>query len=101
MPNQPVSESRPDRPPGEGLLRALNVPRNVLVGLFAGLLLAAGAYLVRVFELLGPVPNGRQYPIVGPEGYFLLLAFVLAAGTAMLVATVLTVASALRLAREI
>jgi hypothetical protein len=90
----------PDRPPGGGLLEALDVRRNALIGVGAGLLLAAGVYLVRVFELLGPTPGTRAYPVVGAAGWFLLLGFVLAVTTAMLVTALLTVVSAVRLARD-
>jgi hypothetical protein len=97
-----VSESSevPDRPPGGGLLDALDVRRNALIGVGTGLLLAVGVYLVRVFELLGPTPGTRAYPVVGASGWFLLLGFVLAVTTAMLVTALLTVVSAVRLARE-
>ncbi|ESP89279.1 DUF7536 family protein [Candidatus Halobonum tyrrellensis] len=91
---------RPDRPPGGGLLSALSVRRNAAVGLAVGLSLAVGVYAVRVFELLGPFVGSREYPVFGAEGYFLLLAFVLATSTALLVATLLTVVSAVRLARS-
>jgi hypothetical protein len=75
------------------------VRRNATVGAGAGVALAALVYLVRVFELLGPVAGTQRYPVVGPEGWFLLLAVVLASATALLVTTVLTAATAYRLAR--
>lgn len=90
----------PDRPPGRGLVDALSVRRNAGVGVAVGLLLAVGVYAVRVFELLGPVTGTRDYPVFGPEGYYLLLAFVLATATALLVTGLLTVVSAARLARS-
>jgi hypothetical protein len=66
-----------------------------------GVALAAAVYLFRVLELLGPFAGTRQYPVVGPEGWFLLLAFVLASATALFVTAALTVASAYRLSREL
>lgn len=96
-----VSSDAPDRPPGGGVVRALDVPRNAAVGLAVGALVAAGAYLFRVLELGGPFAGTRQFPVVGPEGWFLLLAFVLATATALVVATLLTLVSAYRLARQL
>jgi hypothetical protein len=96
-----VSEEVPDRPPQSGLVRALRVPRNATVGVAVGLALAVATYLARVFELLGPFAGTREYPVLGPEGWFLVLAFVLATSTALLVASVLTVVEAVRLAREL
>ncbi len=89
----------PDRPRA-GLVAALDVPRNAAVGAVVGVALAAGLYAVRVFELLGPVTGTQTFPVVGVGGWFLLLAAVLASSTAALVATLLTLASAYRLARE-
>lgn len=89
----------PGRPPSGGLVDALRVPRNAAVGAAAGVALAATMYLVRVFELVGPFRGTRQYPVVGPEGWFLLLAVVLATTTALLVTTLLTLVTAYRLAR--
>ncbi len=68
--------------------------RNAAIGAGAGLLVAAAAYLFRVLELWGPVGGTREYPILGPEGWFLLLAFVLAAAFGLLVTAVLTLATA-------
>ncbi|WP_425499730.1 DUF7536 family protein [Halorarum halobium] len=96
----PTDDRAPDRPPRAAMLEALSVRRNVLAGLAAGVALALLVYLVRTFELLGPNLETRQYPLLGPEGYFLLLGFVLASATAILVATALTVVSVVRLARE-
>ena len=79
---------------------ALDLPRNAAAGGVVGLLLAAGAYLFRVFELVGPFRGTRQYPVFGPEGWFLVLAFVLATTTALLVTFLLTLVSAYRFARE-
>lgn len=77
------------------------MPRNAAVGLVVGAVVAAGAYLVRVLELFGPFAGTRRFPVLGPEGWFLLLAFVLATTTALAVATLLTAVSAYRLAREL
>ncbi len=88
----------PGRPPSGGLVTALAVKRNALVGVGTGVVLAVLVYLVRVFELLGPVGGGRSYPVVGPAGWFLVLGFVLAVTTALLVTTLLTAVRAYRLA---
>jgi hypothetical protein len=96
-----VSDETPARPPSAGLIDALEVRRNALVGAVAGVALAVLVYLVRVFELIGPVAGTQQYPVVGPEGWFLILGFVLASATALLVTTVLTLVTAYRLTREL
>lgn len=93
------TQGRPDRPPGGGLLDALSVRRNAAIGLAAGVVLAVAVYAVRVFELLGPFAGSQAYPLLGAEGYYLMLAFVLATATALLVTTLLTVVSVVRLAR--
>ncbi|WP_435127362.1 DUF7536 family protein [Halobaculum sp. D14] len=95
-----ATDERPERPPADGLADALSLRRNVAVGVATGVLLAAATYLVRVFELLGPFVGTRDYPVLGAEGYFLLLAFVLAATTALLVTTLLALRSAVGLVRE-
>ena len=95
-----MSGNQPERPPSGGLVRALDVPRNAALGLLVGIAVAVCAYLVRVLELFGPFAGTRQYPVVGPEGWFLLLAFVLASTTALMVAAALTLGKAYRLARE-
>ncbi|QKG94127.1 hypothetical protein EXE43_08560 [Halorubrum sp. SS5] len=82
------------------LLESLSFYRNVRIGAAAGALLALSLYLVRTLELLGPVIDTREYPLFGPDVWFLLLAFVLAATSALAVAVVLTVAAAVRGARE-
>ncbi len=83
------------------LLESLRFYRNVRIGIVAGVSLAVALYVVRTFELLGPLTEVRDYPVVGPEAWFLLLAFVLAATFALLVAATLTVVEAIRGAREI
>jgi hypothetical protein len=96
-----MSERVPDRPPQSGLLRALRVRRNVTVGIGAGVVLAVGAYLARVLEVFGTFAGTREYPVLGPEGWFLVLAFVLATSTALLVAAALTIVEMVRLTREL
>jgi hypothetical protein len=95
-----VSDDVPDRPPAAGLVAALRVPRNAAAGAVAGVCLAVGAYLFRVLELVGPSAATREYPVLGPEGWFLVLAFVLASATALLVTALLTVVTAYGLLRE-
>lgn len=92
-----MSGDRPEAPPLAALAAALNVRRNVVIGIVAGFALGASAYLVRVLELLGPVAGTRGYPVLGVAGWFLLLAFVLAVTSALLIAAVLTVLSAIQL----
>ncbi|WP_101295744.1 DUF7536 family protein [Halegenticoccus soli] len=96
-----MTDDVPERPPADGLLRALAVRRNARIGAATGLALAVAAYVFRVLELFGPFAGTREYPFFGPEVWFLLLAFVLATTSAMLVTALLTVASAYRLAREL
>ncbi len=83
------------------LLESLEFYRNVRIGAVAGVVLAAGLYLVRTFELLGPLTEARDYPIVGPELWFLLLAVVLTVTFALLVAVTLTIGEAIRGAKNI
>ncbi|WP_396610715.1 hypothetical protein ACH9L7_10810 [Haloferax sp. S1W] len=96
-----MTDDVPERPPTATLVDALDVPRNAAIGAAVGLALAVGAYLFRVLELFGPFAGTREYPILGPEGWFLILAFVLASATALLVATVLTLVSAYRLSKAL
>ena len=98
--DEPVpAESRPDRPPIAGLMETLSVKRNAAIGAVVGAALAVAVYAVRALELLGPAGGTREYPVLGPDGYFLLLAFVLASATTLFVASVLTVVSAVRALR--
>lgn len=92
-----MSGDRPEAPPLAALAAALHVRRNVIAGAVLGFALGLGAYLVRVLELFGPVAGTREYPVLGVAGWFLLLAFVLAVTSALLIAAVLTVLSAIRL----
>jgi len=96
-----VSDESPGRPPSAGLVRALRVRRNAAVGVGTGVALAVLVYLVRVFELLGPVGGTQRYPVVGPEGWFLVLGVVLASATALLVTSALTAVTAYRRTREL
>ncbi len=95
------SEATPERPPITGLLETLSVKRNALVGVGVGVALAVTVYLVRALELLGPAAGTREYPILGPEGFFLLLAVVLASATALFVASMLTLVAAIRAIRQV
>jgi hypothetical protein len=96
-----VSDETPARPPSASLIDALEVRRNALVGAGTGVAIAVLVYLVRVLKLIGPVVGTQRYPVIGPEGWFLVLGFVLASATALLVTAVLTAATAYRLAREL
>lgn len=82
-------------------LESLAFYRNVKVGLVAGVALAVLLYLVRTLELLGPLIDTREYPLFGPDVWFLLLAFVLAATFALLVAIALTIIVAVSNAKSI
>ncbi|MFQ3475463.1 hypothetical protein HKK80_04270 [Halonotius sp. F2-221B] len=95
------ANGQPDGAPAGGLLAALAVKRNTVIGLGVGVGVAALAYLVRIFELLGPVGFERTYPIVGPEAWFLLLAVVFASATALGVVVVLTAIRAVRLSKDV
>lgn len=90
-----ASTDAPERPPTAQFITALSVPRNAKIGLASGVALALLAYVYRVFEVLGPAADTRGSPLL-----FLVLAVTLAFATAALVATVLTLVSAYRLARE-
>ncbi|MES3161981.1 MAG: hypothetical protein PPP55_10505 [Halorubrum sp.] len=84
------------------LLESLAFYRNVRVGVVVGVAVAAGLYLVRTFELLPwALVEVREYPLFGPDVWFLLLAFVLAATLGLLVAILLTVGEAVRSARAV
>lgn len=85
-----MSDDVPDRPPAATMIDALDIRRNVRSGLAVGVSVAVLAYIVRVFELLGPVGGAREYPVFGPEAWFVLLAVVFAAATALGVTVVLT-----------
>jgi len=84
--------------PTANFLAALNVRRNAVRGAGAGLALATAvyAYFIAIPVLIPDVPARDTSPLL-----FLLLAFVVAVTTAMLVATALTAVSAVRLSREL
>ena len=82
------------------MIEALDVKRNAIVGLLVGGGVAALAYIVRIFELLGPVATSREYPFVGEAGWFLMLAVVFAVSTALLVVVVLTGVRMVQLVRK-
>jgi len=84
----------------ENMIEALDVKRNAIVGLLIGAGVAVLAYVVRIFELLGPVATDREYPILGEAGWFLMLAVVFAVSTALLVALVLTGVRMAQLVKE-
>lgn len=96
-----MSDDSSTKPPMLVLLESLAFYRNARIGLVAGAAFAALLYLVRTGELLGPVIDAREYPLFGPDAWFLLLAFVLAATFALLVAIALTIAEAVRGARDV
>ena len=96
----PVTDDSSTKPPMLVLLESLAFYRNVRIGLVAGAGLALLLYLVRTLELLGPVIDTREYPLFGPDVWYLFLAFVLAATFALLVAVALTIAEAVRGAGE-
>ena len=90
-----MPDDAPERPPTAAFIAALSVPRNAKIGVAVGVALAALAYVVRVFELLGPTADTRGSPLL-----FFVLAFTLAFATAALVTLILTLGSAYRLARK-
>jgi hypothetical protein len=96
-----VSDDTTTKPPMLVLLESLAFYRNVRIGVATGLLLAGSLYLVRTLELLGPLAEVREYPVFGPEVWFLSLAFVLAAAAALSVAVGLTLVEAVRGARDV
>ncbi|MFB6119210.1 hypothetical protein [Halosegnis sp.] len=85
-----MSEEPPDRPGVAGFLAALSVRRNAAVGFAVGLAVA-------IFLTYGAVtgPAGGYSDIA----YF-ALGFVLAVGLGLLVAGLLTLGRAIRLARQ-
>ncbi len=95
-----VSEDHPDDASLSAFFVALGVRRNAAIGGIVGLVVGGGAYAVRVLELFGPVAGTREYPVFGPDGWFLLLAFVLAVTSGLLTTIGLTVRSAITRLRE-
>lgn len=94
-----MSEEPPE-PSVAPLLEALSVRRNAAVGVATGVALAVLAYAFRLGRAAGPFAGTREFPVLGETGWFLLLSFVLAATTALLVTTLLTLGSLVRLLRE-
>lgn len=96
--DRPAGSDQPVASPTANFLAALNVRRNAVVGLLAGVALAVAvyAYFVAIPVLVPDVPARDRSPLL-----YLLLAFVVAATTAMLVATALTGVSAARLSRKL
>ncbi|MFW5939784.1 MAG: DUF7536 family protein [Halolamina sp.] len=92
-----MSEEPPE-PSLAPLLAALSVRRNAAVGVVSGLALAVLAYAFRLGRAAGPFTGTRQFPLLGETGWFVLLSFVLACATALLVTTLLTLVSLVRLA---
>jgi hypothetical protein len=91
-----VTDDAPDRPPMVQFLQTLNAGRHAKVSAAVGALFAVviyGFFVVAPVVFPGVPARGRS-PLL-----FLLLAFVAAVTTAMLLVTLLTVVSAVRLAR--
>lgn len=91
--SDPPPDDRPERPGFGPLVERLRVRRNALGGAAVGVLVAALLYAVRVGELLGPFAGRQTFPVIGPEGWFLVLALVFASSSAVVVATLLTLAT--------
>ena len=87
-------------PPLVQLLRTIEVASAVRRGLLVGAGLAVTLYLIRVFELIGPVAGTRSYPVLGVSGWYAMLALVLAVSVAMLVTAAIVVVRLVRLFRE-
>lgn len=96
-----MTEETPGKPPMLALLERCGLWRNAKIGTAVGVAVAVAAYLFRVLELFGPLSGTREYPIVGPEGWFLLLAFVLAVTFGMLVTVALTVRTAVKETKDL
>jgi len=92
-----VEEDVPERPPTMRFLDALAVKRNALVGLVVGVGFAAAVY---AFFVLLPAVSASIPARTGSPLLFLMLAFVIATSTALLVAAALTVVSLVRLQRS-
>jgi len=90
----------PPEPSVAPLIDALSIRRNAAVGVAVGVALAVLAYAFRLSRVAGPFAGTREFPVLGETGWFLLLSFVLASATALLVATLLTLISLLGLLRE-
>lgn len=97
-PDRRAASDQPTGSPTANFLAALRVRRNAAIGLLSGVVLAVAvyAYFVAIPALVPAVPARGRSPLL-----YLLLAFVVAVTTAMLVATALTGVSAVRLSREL
>lgn len=93
-----MSDQPPERPPRARFVAALSVRRNATVGFGIGAALAVAVYAFFVVVPLAvpSVPTRGLSPVL-----YLLLAFVVAVTTGLLVTTLLTVASAIRLSRDL
>lgn len=89
-----MTSDAPGRPPVDRLLEVLRVRRNVAVGVATGAALSAVLYATRLIEPFGPAPD-RGSPLL-----FLGLAVVLAVSVAGLVATLLTIVTAVRVVKD-
>lgn len=83
------------------MVEALALRRNVAIGLLVGIVVAAVAYSVRIFELLGPAAAVHTFPVFGPQLWFVLLAIVFATATALAVVLLLTAARFYRLSESV
>jgi len=103
-----------DRPGPARLVEALGVTRNARIGFGIGVALAVLMYVYRIAELGGPVeptvPTNATGTATAAAGatatpdspiLFLMLAVVLAVSAGALVTALLTVGSAIRLARDV
>lgn len=86
---RPRVSDQPERSGKVAFVRALNVRRNAALGLAVGAVVAAAVFVRFVLR-----PETLR-----PEPFYVALAFVLAVSLGGLVATVLTIGSAVRLAR--
>lgn len=89
-----VTEDTPGRPPFAGLAKALDVRRNVAIGLGVGVVVAGLAFGYRVVVIGAEVGRGLS------AAHFLALAFVLAITLGALVALALVAYRAVSLARS-
>lgn len=89
--SEPVDSDPEPEHPRVAFVRALNVARNAKVGFALGALFAAVVFVRFVY-----LPDRRHSPVL-----WLMLAFVLAVGTGLLLTVAFTLGSAYRLAREV
>ena len=89
----------PPEPSVAPLIEALSVRRNAAAGVAVGVAFAVLAYAFRITRVAGPFAGTREFPVLGETGWFLLLSVVLASTAALLVTTLLTLGSLIRLVR--